>query len=116
MFIFHIRLDLALESLLQRPLLSKKEQADIPPQEVNKELSVRELGKRKTGTTLRKRNPIFPFFLSSFFFFLGPCLQHMEVRELKVELELQPLAYTIATAMPDPSYAAAGSNTRLLTH
>ena len=33
----------------------------------------------------------------------GPHLGHMEVPELGVELELLPLAYAIATAMPDPS-------------
>ena len=38
-----------------------------------------------------------------FFFFLGVHLQHMEVPRLWVELELQLLAYAIATAVPDPS-------------
>ena len=37
-----------------------------------------------------------------FFFFLGPHPQHMEVPRLGVKLELQMLAYTTATAMPDP--------------
>ena len=36
------------------------------------------------------------------FFFLGPCLQHMEVSRLGVEWELQLLAYTTATEMQDP--------------
>ena len=35
--------------------------------------------------------------------FLGPRLWHMEVPRLGVELELQLLAYTTATAMPEPS-------------
>ena len=38
-----------------------------------------------------------------FFFFLGPNLWHMEVLRLGVALELQPPAYKIATATPDPS-------------
>ena len=37
------------------------------------------------------------------FFFLGPHLWHMEVPRLGVELELQLLADTRATAMKDPS-------------
>ena len=37
------------------------------------------------------------------FFFLGPHPQHMEVPRLGVELELQPLACTTATAMQHPS-------------
>ena len=36
------------------------------------------------------------------FVFLGPHLWHMEVPRLGVESELQLLAYTTATAMPDP--------------
>ena len=36
------------------------------------------------------------------FFFLGPHMKHMEVPRLGVELGL--LAYTIATAMQDPSH------------
>ena len=32
------------------------------------------------------------------------CLQHVEVPRLGVELELQLLAYTTATAMQDPSH------------
>ena len=43
-------------------------------------------------------------FSSSFLFFLGPHLQHMEVSRLGVELELQLLAYATATAMRDPSH------------
>ena len=38
-----------------------------------------------------------------FFFFLWLHLWHMEFRRPGVELELQPLAYAIATATPDPS-------------
>ena len=37
------------------------------------------------------------------FVFWGPCLQHMEVPRLGVELELQLPAYATATATPDPS-------------
>ena len=37
-----------------------------------------------------------------FLFFLGPHLRDMEVPRLGVELELHLLAYTTATAMPDP--------------
>ena len=39
----------------------------------------------------------------SFFAFLGPHLQHMEVPRLGVELKVQLLACTTATAMRDPS-------------
>ena len=42
---------------------------------------------------------LFPFI----FCILGLHLQHMEVPRLGVQLELQLLAYTTATAMPDPS-------------
>ena len=37
------------------------------------------------------------------FSFLEPHLWHMEVPRLGAKLELQLLAYTTATAMPDPS-------------
>ena len=45
------------------------------------------------------------FFLSFFFFFLGPHPRHMEVPRLGVESELQLPAYATATATatPDPS-------------
>ena len=45
------------------------------------------------------------FFVFFFFFlvFLGPHPQHLKVPRLGVELELQPPAYTTATAMWDPS-------------
>ena len=47
------------------------------------------------------------FFLFSLFVclfvFLGPHPRHMEVPRLGVKLELQLLAYTTATTMPDPS-------------
>ena len=43
----------------------------------------------------------------SLFFFLGMHLWHMEVPMLGVKLELQLPAYTIATAVPDPSASAA---------
>ena len=39
----------------------------------------------------------------SFFFFLGPHLQHMEVPRLGVKSELQLSAYTTAPAMQNPS-------------
>ena len=39
-----------------------------------------------------------------FFFFFFTYLQHMEVLRLRGELEVQPLAYTTATAMPDLSH------------
>ena len=39
-----------------------------------------------------------------FFFSLGPHRQHMEVPRLGVEKELQLLAHTTATTMPDLSY------------
>ena len=43
----------------------------------------------------------FSYYLLTYFFFLGPHLWHMEVPRPGVELELQLLAYTTATAMPD---------------
>ena len=43
------------------------------------------------------------FFFFCLFFFLGPLPRRMEVPRLGVQLKLQPLAYTRATAMPDPS-------------
>ena len=44
---------------------------------------------------------VFSFF---FLFFLGPNMQYMEVPRLGIELELQLLAYTTATAMPDMNH------------
>ena len=41
-------------------------------------------------------------FFVFYFFFLGPHLWHMDVPRLRVELELQLLAYT--TAVPDPNH------------
>ena len=38
-----------------------------------------------------------------FFVFLGPHPRHMKVTRLGVKLELQPQAYTTATATQDPS-------------
>ena len=64
-------------------------------------------------TFQRNSNIMIPLtFLFSFFFFfflvrvcfLGPHLWHMEVSMLGAESELQLPAYTIATAMPDPSH------------
>ena len=46
----------------------------------------------------------FFLFLSFFFCFLGPHPWHIEVPRLRVQSELQLLAYTTATAMRDPSH------------
>ena len=48
---------------------------------------------------------LFPFSLFFFFFFVffWPHVWHMEVPRLAVELELRLLAYTTATATPNPS-------------
>ena len=46
-------------------------------------------------------------FLFLFFVFVGTPRQHMEVPRLGVKSELQLLAYTTATAMPDPTYITA---------
>jgi len=46
----------------------------------------------------------FFFFFFLTFLFLGPLLRHMEVPRLGVESELQPPAYTRATATQDPSH------------
>ena len=43
-------------------------------------------------------------FFFFFLFFFRPYLQHMEVPRQGVEWELQLLAYTTATATPDPSH------------
>ena len=53
---------------------------------------------------IRPRICFFGLFLFLSFIFLGPCLSHMEVPRLRVQLELQLLAYTTATATPDPSH------------
>ena len=42
-------------------------------------------------------------FFFFFFCFLGPYLWHMDASRLGLQLELQLLAYTTATATPDPS-------------
>ena len=44
------------------------------------------------------------FFYFYTFCFLRPHLRHMEVSRIGVKSELQPLAYTTATAMQDPSH------------
>ena len=44
------------------------------------------------------------FLVFGFFVFLGPHPQHTKGPRLGAELELQLLAYTTATAMPDPSH------------
>ena len=46
---------------------------------------------------------VFCLFVCLFFWFLGPHLRHMEVPSLGVESELQPPAYTTATARWDLS-------------
>ena len=46
----------------------------------------------------------FLYYLFIFFCSLGPHPWHMEVPRLGVEWELQPPAYTTATATPDPSH------------
>ena len=43
-------------------------------------------------------------FVFIFLVFLGLHLRHVEVSRPDVESELEPLAYTRATAMPDPSH------------
>ena len=50
--------------------------------------------------------------------FLELCLVHMEVSRLRVQSEQKLLAYTIATAMSDPSHVCDlhHSNTGFLTH
>ena len=50
------------------------------------------------------QSPLCIFFLLLLFGFLGQHLQHMEVRRLRAESELQLLIYTTATATPDPSH------------
>jgi len=45
----------------------------------------------------------FSFLFFFFFVFLWLHLRHMKVPRLGVKSELWPLAYTTATAMPDPS-------------
>ena len=47
------------------------------------------------------RGKLLLFFV--FLSFLGPYMQHMEVPRLRVQLELQLLTYTTATATQDPS-------------
>ena len=64
----------------------------------------------------------FLFFFISFFCFLGPHLQHMEVPRLGVKSEVQLPSHTTATAMWDPSqvcavtYTTDHSNAGSLTH
>ena len=60
------------------------------------------------------------FIRISFFFFspvfLGPHPWHIEVPRLGVELELQPLAYTTAVVMLDPSPTEQGQGLNLRPH
>ena len=55
-----------------------------------------------------------------FFFFLGPHSQHMEVARLGVKSELQPRAYTTATACgiqaTSATHTTAHSSTGSSTH
>ena len=53
------------------------------------------------NSLLKEYNVVFWGGLFVYFCFLGPHLQHMEVPRLGVELELQLLAYTTATATLD---------------
>ena len=55
------------------------------------------------GETVQSQVPKSSFFrIFSFFFFLWRQLQHMEVPEPGVDLELQLPAYTTAMEIPDP--------------
>ena len=69
--------------------------------------------------SISKDTKIHIFFFFSFVF-LGPHMQHMEVPRLGVELELQLLAYTTATAMWDrtasATYTTVHGNAGSLTH
>ena len=71
------------------------------PSESPRMVSQRTQG-RKSKQVAHPNKPFF-FFLS-FFVFLGPHPQHMEVPRLGVESELQLLAYATATATPDQSH------------
>ena len=62
-------------------------------------LSIRKIRKFENVANIFK---FYFIFLS--FVFLGPYPRHMEVPRLGVQLKLQLLAYTTATAMPDPSH------------
>ena len=80
-------------------------------------------GRMKSLSQLYKDIPEANYLLPNFiylFIFLGPHPWHMEVPRVGVEWELQLLAYTTATAMPDhrPSvtYITAHGNARSLTH
>ena len=55
----------------------------------------------KSGSAVEKFIPVFCFVLVCLF--LGLKVQHMEVPRLGAESEIQPPAYTTATAMLDPS-------------
>ena len=54
--------------------------------------------------TTKKLDKIFYFLIFLTFGLLGPHPRHMEVPRLRVELELQLMAYTIATAAWDLSH------------
>ena len=56
------------------------------------------------GALFLERGPLRWVIVCLFFIFLGPHPWHMELPRLRVKSELQLLAYTTATAMPDPSH------------
>ena len=64
-----------------------------------------ETGHKLLGSAVDSLDPFFSFFFFGFWFlvFLGHHLWHTELPRIGVKLELQLLAYTTATATPDPS-------------
>ena len=66
---------------------------------------------------LEPYNWFFVFFFFFFFFLLQPHLRHVEIIWGRgVQLELQLLAYTIATAMPDPEPTEGGQESKSHLH
>ena len=61
------------------------------------------LKKNSNSKKKKKNSSFYSYFIFYFFVFLGSHAQHMEIPMLGVELELQLLAYTTATAMQDLS-------------
>ena len=53
-------------------------------------------------STLRQKEVLKGLYFCNFFVFLGLHPRHMEVPRLGLKSELQLLAYTTATATPDP--------------
>ena len=72
----------------------------------------------KSLSLFKDGSPISYVYSFCFILFLGPHLKHMEILRLGIKLELQLLAYTIATAMRDSSHVCdiCLSNARTLTH